>query len=128
MNRSRAVVLLCVIAVGEGAEARRQATPNASPVAAARPLPSNINDFRPAGRDALAGALKRLARGAIAADLSAFEPWLFDRATSYYKLSLWTGDPELKRHALTLVERYYALIDDRGEFTLKPGDAKVRLH
>lgn len=124
MNRSRAVALFCVIAVGGGAEARRQAVPTATTVTAPRPLPSNINDFRPAGRDALAGALKRLARGAITADLSAFEPWLFDRATSYYKLSLWTGDPDLERHALSLVERYYALIDDRGEFTLKPGDAK----
>ena len=53
-------------------------------------------------RDALANALKRLAREAMSADLSEFEPWLFDRATSYYTLSLWTGDEDLRRHALTL--------------------------
>ena len=53
-------------------------------------------------RDALANALKRLAREAMSADLSEFEPWLFDQATSYYTLSLWTGDEDLRRHALTL--------------------------
>ena len=60
----------------------------------------------------------------MAADLSGFEPWLFDRATSYYKLSILTGEKDFENHALELLERYYSLIDERGEFTLKPGDAK----
>jgi hypothetical protein len=88
-------------------------------------LPPTINDVRVAGRrDALTGSLARLARTAMTADLTDFEPWLFDRATSYYKLSLLTGDEKLKEHAIALVERYYSLIDERGEFALKPGDAK----
>lgn len=102
--------------------ASRTATAAAPPL---RALPPTINDVRVAGRrDALTGSLARLARTAMATDLSDFEPWLFDRATSYYKLSLLTGDEDFKQHAVELVERYYSLIDERGEFSLKPGDAK----
>jgi hypothetical protein len=99
----------------------------ASVAVPARALPPTINDVRPAGRrDALAGSLERLARTAMKANLSEFEPWLFDRATSYYKLSLLTGAEDLKQHALELVERYYSEIDARGAFTLKPGDPDAK--
>jgi hypothetical protein len=85
----------------------------------------NLNPFQAAKRgDALAEALARLAHTAIDADLGEAEPWLFDRATAFYKLALYTRDDELKRHAFALVERYYSLVDANGEFTLKPGDAK----
>jgi len=114
-----APILTVILALAAIAPSRSQ------PAAPGRALPTNINDLTVAPRrDALAAALKRLARRAMTQDLTEFEPWLFDRATSYYKLALWTGDDVLRQHALTLVERYYGLVDARGEFTLKPGDAK----
>jgi hypothetical protein len=92
-----------------------------------RTLPPTINDIRPAGRrDVLEASLARLARTAMKADLSDFEPWLFDRATSYYKLSLLTDSVDLKEHAVDLVERYYSAIDERGVFTLKPGEPDAK--
>jgi hypothetical protein len=88
-------------------------------------LPPNINPFLAANkRDKLDSALERLARRAMSADLTTNEPWLFDRATTYYKLSLWSKDNDFKSHALDLVEHYYSLIDDRGEFRLKLDDTK----
>ena len=84
-----------------------------------------LNDFLPANpRDPLDAALIRLARVAMSADLSENEPWLFDRATVYYKLARWTGDAAFRKHALELLERYYANIDSRGQFKLKPDDGK----
>jgi hypothetical protein len=111
---------LCAVAYTTLAQTH---TPSAVPASSA--LPPNVNPFEPAGRrDELDSALVRLGRTAMTADLSTFEPWLFDRATTYYKLALWSGDPELEKHALELVERYYASIDSKGEFALKPGDPK----
>lgn len=84
-----------------------------------------LNDFLPANRrDTLDAALIRLARTAMSADVSQNEPWLFDRATVYYKLARWTGDAGFRKHALDLLERYYANIDSRGQFSLKPDDGK----
>jgi len=96
-----------------------------SPPTAATREALDINPFLPANpRDEFDAALFRLARGAIAADLSSNEPWLFDRPTVFYKLSRWSGDAALRKHAFDLVERYYAQIDARGRFALKSGDAK----
>jgi len=90
-----------------------------------RPLPPNVNVFAPAERrDPLDNALMRLASRAMSADLSGYEPWLYDRATTYYKLGLWSGRDEFLEHALDLVRRYYSMIDNNGNFALKPGDAK----
>lgn len=75
-------------------------------------------------RDPLDRALIRLARVAMSADLDQYEPWLFDRATVYYKLSRWTGDTTFRKHAFELVERYYDNIDEHGHFKLKPHDGK----
>ena len=87
--------------------------------------PANVNPFLPANRrDRLDGALIRLARVAMSADLSTNEPWLFDRATVYYKLARWTDDPAFRSYALELVNKYYANIDARGQFLLKPDDGK----
>lgn len=84
-----------------------------------------VNPFLPANpRDPLDGALIRLARVSMSADLAQNEPWLFDRATVYYKLSRWTGDAAFRKHAFDLVERYYANIDEQGQFKLKPHDGK----
>lgn len=99
------------------------ANPTAPAAAAARP--ELLNDFLPAGRrDRLDAALIRLARTAMSADLNQYEPWLFDRATVYYKLARWTGDAGFRRHAFELVDRYYSNIDSRGQFKLKPDDGK----
>jgi hypothetical protein len=99
------------------------------PVKLGAPAPNglarNINPFLPAGkRDQLDAALIRLARTTLSTDLSRNEPWLFDRATAFYKLSLWSADQEFRKYAFDLVGRYYAMIDDHGNFALKPGDAK----
>jgi hypothetical protein len=92
---------------------------------AASGLPANVNPFRAANkRDKLDGALIRLAEAAMTANLDEYEPWLFDRATTYYKLALWTGERRFEEHAFALVNRYYSLIDENGQFTLKPGDGK----
>jgi hypothetical protein len=85
----------------------------------------NINPFLAASpRDELDAALIRLGRSAMTADLSTNEPWLFDRATVFYKLSRWSGDAVFRQHAFDLVGRYYAMINAKGSFDLKPGDAK----
>lgn len=85
----------------------------------------NINPFSPANkRDELDAALIRLARTTLSADLSRNEPWLFDRATVFYKLSLWTGEDDFRKYAFNLVGRYYSMINDKGHFALKPDDAK----
>ncbi|MEP7311049.1 MAG: hypothetical protein ABI859_00575 [Pseudomonadota bacterium] len=96
------------------------------PVATAPELtPANVNPYlRADRRDPLDRALIRLARVAMSADLSTNEPWLFDRATVYYKLAQWTGDAAFRSHALELVDKYYANIDSRGQFLLKPDDGK----
>ena len=97
--------------------------PQATTAAAKEAL--NINPFLPVDpRDELDAALIRLARGAITANLSSNEPWLFDRPTVFYKLSRWTGDAAMRKHAFDLVDRYYAQIDEQGWFVLKSGDAK----
>lgn len=105
--------------------------PGLSLAATPAPLPGSpdridaINQHLPANRrDALDAALIRLARTAMKADLSQYEPWLFDRATVYYKLARWTGDEGFRKHAFELVDRYYANIDARGQFRLKPDDGK----
>ena len=85
----------------------------------------DIDPFLPADpRDELDAALIRLGRSAMSADLSSNEPWLFDRPTVFYKLSRWSGDAALRKHAFELVARYYAQIDAKGGFALKPGDSK----
>lgn len=85
----------------------------------------NINPFLAANpRDELDAALIRLAHSATSADLSSSEPWLFDRPTVFYKLSRWSGDAQLRNHAMELAVRYYAQIDAQGWFALKPGDRK----
>ncbi|MEO6185777.1 MAG: hypothetical protein ABIP38_00575 [Steroidobacteraceae bacterium] len=60
----------------------------------------------------------------MSAPLDQYESWLFDRATTYYKLARWTGDQGFRKHAFELVDRYYANIDARGQFRLKPDDGK----
>ncbi len=88
-------------------------------------LPPNINPFVAANTaDTLDAALIRLGRVAMSANLSDYEPWLFDRSTAFYKLGLWSNDATLTNYALTLVERYYGNIDLQGNFILKPGDTK----
>jgi hypothetical protein len=129
MKPSVRLGLLCwstLVAIATAPALTAQApSENGATQLATRTLSPMINDVRIAGRrDGLAGSLARLAHTAMSTDLSEFEPWLFDRATSYYKLSLLTGEKEFERHALDLVKRYYSLIDVRGEFMLKPGDAK----
>ena len=57
-------------------------------------------------------------------DVTTYEPWLFDRATTYYKLGLWSNDAALIEHALSLVSRYYGYVDSTGNFILKSGDTK----
>src|SRR5687768_980956 len=106
-------LLSCFALCGVGYTTLAQTqTPSAASSSA---LPSNINPFEPAGRrDALDSALVRLGRVAMTADLSTNEPWLFDRATTYYKLALWSGDSELEKHAMDLVERYYSAIRPNG--------------
>jgi len=90
-----------------------------------RELPPNINDFLPAQRkDRLDKSIMRLASVAMKANLSEFEPWLYDRATTFYKLSVWSGEDKFRKHAFTLLEDYYSQINERGEFRLKPGDPK----
>jgi len=49
-------------------------------------------------------------------DLSTKEPWLFDRASTFYVTYLRTGDPKWKAEALRLVPLYYAAIDATGLF------------
>jgi len=92
---------------------------------AERSIPFNVNPFVPAQRrDPLDKALIRLGQTAMSADLSGNEPWLYDRATTFYKLSLWSGRAEFRDHAIALVRQYYSLIDETGSFALKPGDSK----
>ena len=88
-------------------------------------LPPNINPFLAANAsDALDSALIRLGRTAMNAAVTTYEPWLFDRATAFYKLGLWSNDSSIINYALSLVSRYYGYIDSSGNFILKPGDAK----
>jgi len=102
------------------------APPSVPPIGQSdRELPPNMNDFLPAQRrDRLDKSLMRLASVAMKTDLSENEPWLYDRATTYYKLSVWSGEEKFREHAMTLLDTYYSLIDERGEFRLKPGDPK----
>jgi len=88
-------------------------------------LPPNINPFDSRQRrDKLDAAFVRLGRAAMSADLNEFEPWLFDRASTFYKLALTSGEEDFKNYAFALVDRYYSQIGPTGEFALKPGDAK----
>jgi hypothetical protein len=128
MKRSLILSLLsCVVLSGVAYTTRSQTQPPAASAPAdpmASALAPNINPFLATGRDKLDTALVRLGDTAMTADLSTNEPWLFDRATTFYKLALWSGEQRFEDHAFALVERYYSLIDANGEFSLKPGDAK----
>jgi hypothetical protein len=120
-----AAAALVLVADTSGRSQTRVADNSAAHETARATLPPNVNPFLPASkRDPLDDAFVRLSRAAMEADLSVNEPWLFDRATTFYKLALWSGEQEFKDHALELVERYYAQIDANGFFTLKPDDTK----
>jgi hypothetical protein len=60
----------------------------------------------------------RLVDATLAAppNLADKEPWLFDRASTFYVLWLRTGDPKHRAEALRLVPLYYASIDAAGLF------------
>jgi len=88
-------------------------------------LPANINMFVPVEYgDKLDKSLIRLARTAMDVNLETNEPWLYDRATTFYKLALWSNDQDFRSHAFSLVEQYYELITPEGHFSLKPSDVK----
>jgi len=128
----RASLLFCIaitlIACANSSESQVRDVEFAAPGDAAQApasLAPNINPFRPADKgDRLDKSMIRLARTAMDVDLDSNEPWLYDRATTYYKLALWSGDQDFRTHAFSLVEKYYGLITPEGRFSLKPSDVK----
>jgi hypothetical protein len=123
--KASALSVLAALACLPCGESAAATAPTPAPPAADTSRADSINEFLPANPgDRLDSALIRLARTAMSTDLGQFEPWLYDRATVYYKLARWTGNADFRRHAFELVARYYASIDSQGQFRLKPDDAK----
>jgi hypothetical protein len=61
---------------------------------------------------------------AKAANLDGYEPWLFDRVSTFWKLWLKTDDTQWRDHALSLFSTYRSQINAQGYFAPTGGDVK----
>jgi hypothetical protein len=104
-------------------------TPTSEPLAAPPPEPLPGQNVMlahvPANlRAPLEAGFVQQADLAMGAALTGYEPWLFDRATVFYKLGRWTSQQRFTDHGLTLARQYCDLLRTDGQFSLKPNDAK----